>query len=741
MASTLDYTVSNGYITLPVTTSASQIETNALTSIMQTLPGWVPREGHIDVLLLEQFAQMASESAVLAAQAPLTIFSYYGTLLGIVPSQGNAATAETTWTMIDSKGYTVPANTVIGYGVQGNQTLLFQNVNTFTVPVGETQATNVLIEALVPGALYNGLTPDAYPLLTQITSLAFVQSIAPTTITSGGADPENVTAYLDRLSAYLTTISPRPILAQDFATLAQSVDGVYRAVAYNNLNPFNNMLTAADSNLTSIGSWTAQSNCTVSLSSSTNFSHALIMTSAATGEFFAQSGYYGTIVGETSQGGYVAGGQTYQAIVSLDNHTSTAFSRLLVNCYDINGNNFYTFENPGVVAMPTATGDPRAAVTTFTTPAQTTALQLVVGAGGNASGQTAAFALPTLQQVYEAPTNFVTDSSILNVTTAKSWILDPTDCTATVTPIQTNINGFTVIPNDESGANGFSATANVFEITSVTAGTYSLSCYIDASQVVTATGTQPQIIITANVSGTTTPIASVTQTLGDVGIVSTTFTITSGEIAEWIELQFAIDDFTTSSSGAGVVFGMPQILLGDYVAYTPGPEWTAAGQVLNQERTVTVAACDVNGDGLSAQINENLSAYLQAQREINFVVPVIGPSVTAIDVAWTAVVSSTSSASQVLSDVNQNLTTYLSRVNWGGGNLTPPQWNPADNTVYYLSIASIIDNTAGVDHIVPGSLTIGYHGQTTLTTDDIPLLGYAPLADVGTLSGNVVGGM
>ena len=47
-------TVSNGYIELPVDVNPQDLQESALAAIAADLPGWVPREGHIEVLLLEQ---------------------------------------------------------------------------------------------------------------------------------------------------------------------------------------------------------------------------------------------------------------------------------------------------------------------------------------------------------------------------------------------------------------------------------------------------------------------------------------------------------------------------------------------------------------------------------------------------------------------------------------------------------------------------------------------------------------
>ena len=226
-----NYTVNGEYLVLPVTTDPNAMVQAALATIAANLPGWVPNEGQLDVLLLEQFAQMASEAAQVAAQVPMAIFQSFGSLVGITPIQGTPATAQTTWTMVNSAGYTVPAGSIVAYQTLGNVQVQFQTVNAFTVNPGSTTATGITIEASVVGTANNSIA-DTVPIVL-VNQLAFVSSVAATTATTGGTNPESLNTYLNRLSAELQLLTPRPILPQDFAELAPQVAGVYRAVAIN----------------------------------------------------------------------------------------------------------------------------------------------------------------------------------------------------------------------------------------------------------------------------------------------------------------------------------------------------------------------------------------------------------------------------------------------------------------------------------------------------------------------------
>lgn len=132
MSNTFGYEVSNGYIALPIVANPNTMIAQAIAAIQAELPGWVPVEGNIEMILLEQFAAMAAQAANVASSASQAIFEYYGQLIGINPLLGSPASALTTWTMTDDAGYTIPQGTVVGYQIAGNQISLFSTTQEFS---------------------------------------------------------------------------------------------------------------------------------------------------------------------------------------------------------------------------------------------------------------------------------------------------------------------------------------------------------------------------------------------------------------------------------------------------------------------------------------------------------------------------------------------------------------------------------------------------------------------------------
>lgn len=224
-----------GYIGVPIETDPSELSAEALDTLMEVLPGFVPREGHLEVWLVEVWARMVAEARDVASSVPTTIFRYFGeSLMGIAPVAGAPASTTVTITAVDAQGYTIPADTSVAFRTAGDELVPFRVVADAVISPGSTSVSGIAVEALEDGVIGNGLGPGAVEL---VDALAFVNTITSAAATSGGVDPETDEAYLDRLTAELQLLAPRPILAQDFAVLARRVSGVYRALAIDGYNP------------------------------------------------------------------------------------------------------------------------------------------------------------------------------------------------------------------------------------------------------------------------------------------------------------------------------------------------------------------------------------------------------------------------------------------------------------------------------------------------------------------------
>jgi hypothetical protein len=224
------------YIDVPIDSEPTDLAEEAFDYLQEQVPGWLPSPGNLEAWLIEALAQLAGELRALAVLVPDAIFQWFGqTVLGLAPFEATAAQGVTDWTMIDDSGYTIPAGTLVSITPPGStDAYAFQTLADAVVPAGQTVVYGVQVQAVEPGADSSGITGD----VEVIDALDFVDTVTLEGPTSGGADAETSDAYLDRLSDLLTLLSPRPILPQDFAVLAQrSIAGVGRATAIDLYNP------------------------------------------------------------------------------------------------------------------------------------------------------------------------------------------------------------------------------------------------------------------------------------------------------------------------------------------------------------------------------------------------------------------------------------------------------------------------------------------------------------------------
>lgn len=254
--------MSQGYINVPVVADPDVLIQQSFINLSSKIQGWIPREGNLEVLLIEEMARVAAETATVASDVPKSIFRYYGSLINIPPFDGVKSEIKVTITLYNpapSGGYPVASGTVAGFMYQGN-TYQFQTIADVTILEGATSVAGVVMEAIEYGTAYNiAEIMQINPVNTHLSLLNVDPNISGITISSTpstdasintGVDPESDAAYLTRLSRQLQLLAPRPITTGDFAELSKNSANVYRAVAIDGFNPYSNLLAVNDADLT-----------------------------------------------------------------------------------------------------------------------------------------------------------------------------------------------------------------------------------------------------------------------------------------------------------------------------------------------------------------------------------------------------------------------------------------------------------------------------------------------------------
>jgi len=153
----------------------------------------------------------------------------------------------------------------------------------------------------------------------------------------------------------------------------------------------------------------------------------------------------------------------------------------------------------------------------------------------------------------------------------------------------------------------------------------------------------------------------------------------------------------------------------------------------NNPRMVTVACVDTTGNALSGGGQAAVSAALQAQREVNFVVNVVAPSYTSVDVSAQIVATRGANINTVQAAVQAALAAFLNPASWGG---PPPAWMN-NTTVRYLSIAGLLADLPGVGYIQGIQLAVT---SNTMLAQDVQLVGAISLPRPGNIGVNVTAG-
>lgn len=234
---------STQYIELPIETDPEALARSVFEALAFAFPGWLPAPGNLETILTESFARVAAIARDTASTVPVSVFRSMGLLVGVLPLNATAATATTTWTMRDNLGYTIRAGIQIGIRTAGDVLIPFRVRGEVTVPPGSTAtaAGEVVIDAVNAGAAGSGLGTvggrvellDPLDFVATDASGEIITLVAPT---SGGVDAESDSTFLDRLSARLTLLAPRPILPRDFSLLARDLAWVDRSVTIDQYN-------------------------------------------------------------------------------------------------------------------------------------------------------------------------------------------------------------------------------------------------------------------------------------------------------------------------------------------------------------------------------------------------------------------------------------------------------------------------------------------------------------------------
>lgn len=322
--------MAEGYIGLEIEVNPEDLVTDATEYMEAQFPGWTANAANLETHQIEAIALMTSVAAEVAALMPKAAFRYLGGLAGLPAQEEVEAVATSTWTMIDTAGYTIPEGTVVSLRGADGEPVAFQTTEDVVIAPGvlTTAAGGVGLIAVEAGAAANSATAP----VELITALDYVASIALVDAPSTGADAEGEDEFLNRLSTEFQLLAPRPILPNDFAILARRY-GAYRALAIDGYNPEHNLLTVNQASIeTDATGFTAAANTTIARSTAqaADGAASLSMTAGGAGDVAAF-----TLAG--TSGVPVTAGETYTARAEIRAATTARTSYIRLRFYDAAG--------------------------------------------------------------------------------------------------------------------------------------------------------------------------------------------------------------------------------------------------------------------------------------------------------------------------------------------------------------------------------------------------------------------
>lgn len=220
-----------------VDTDEDAVAERILGNLVDNLDGFVPVEGDPLVALAEELGRENADTNLLTTTALATAWAGVGeTVYQVAPIEATYATlpdVELTFTPVAPGPAGLAASTVpAGFTIvvdDGGDGVAYQLLADVTPT--STDPIHVSMQAVEPGTQGNlAILPEAPPDAQIITSSLAVSSATVLASAAGGLDAETLTAYLERLTDYVSLLRPGGVTGNDLAALARTVPGVHRAV-------------------------------------------------------------------------------------------------------------------------------------------------------------------------------------------------------------------------------------------------------------------------------------------------------------------------------------------------------------------------------------------------------------------------------------------------------------------------------------------------------------------------------
>jgi hypothetical protein len=215
----------------PLETDPATLAIDAHTWLQSRWPDYRPSPANFDSGTIDAHARMDAEVRDIAANVPDAIFMRFGELAGITVPQAAYATVTATITAQDTRGYTMPAGTVLGIRATGDTLYTFASDDDVTILPNASTSPAFTLTATETGSGPNGLGGVSVAMTVVDRTLPWLASAQTATTVTGGQDAQGVEDFLSDLVTALRLLRASPMNADDLADFAKSDAAVARAYA------------------------------------------------------------------------------------------------------------------------------------------------------------------------------------------------------------------------------------------------------------------------------------------------------------------------------------------------------------------------------------------------------------------------------------------------------------------------------------------------------------------------------
>lgn len=200
------------------------------------LPGWEPREGNTEVVLVEALAVVVAELVFALNRAPQTVAEVVAQLAGVDPDRGFPPKATATVALIDSLGHTIDAGTRVRLALTEDPTTWVTFTTDADLVVGAGDDAGVVGITGEANVEHTNGTPIGTPL-ELLDAILEVEAVELATAVTLGRLPETADQWALRARQRFDRLSEGLVLAPHFTAYALEQPSVVRATTLDLYDP------------------------------------------------------------------------------------------------------------------------------------------------------------------------------------------------------------------------------------------------------------------------------------------------------------------------------------------------------------------------------------------------------------------------------------------------------------------------------------------------------------------------